>query len=113
MREDVEAAFETKAGFAAAGNRVGVVVLETTLDDELRELGFYRELLNRVQTMRKEIGLEYTDRIRVAVLGSERAVRLARAHEKELAREVLAVQIATDEAPRGPRRARSTSRGRA
>src|SRR5262249_28536696 len=46
LREDIEVAFETKPGFAAAGDRAGVVVLETTLDEELRELGFVRELLN-------------------------------------------------------------------
>src|SRR5208282_1829926 len=72
VREDVEAAFETKPGFAASGDRVGVVILETTLDDELKELGFVRELLNRIQTARKEMGLEYTDRIRVGARGSDR-----------------------------------------
>ena len=42
--EDVEVSFTTKEGFAAAGDRVGVVALETALDDHLRELGFLREL---------------------------------------------------------------------
>jgi isoleucyl-tRNA synthetase len=51
--EDVEVAFTTKEGFAAAGARVGVVALETALDDHLRELGFLRELQSR--------GLEYEE----------------------------------------------------
>ncbi len=98
-REDVEASFETKAGFAAAGDRVGVVILETTLDEELKDLGFFRELLNRIQAARKEMGLEYTDRIRVGVLGSERARRVVEQHAAEIAREVLAVSLSTSELP--------------
>jgi isoleucyl-tRNA synthetase len=99
VREDVEASFETKPGFAAAGDRIGVVILETTLDDELKDLGFYRELLNRIQGARKELGLEYTDRIRVGVLGSERVRRIAEQHAEELGREALATAVSTAEAP--------------
>ena len=101
VREDVEASFETKAGFAASGDRVGVVILETTLDEELKELGFARELLNRVQTLRKEMGLEYTDRIRVGILGSDRVKRIAQEHAREIASEALAVEVSTAELPSG------------
>ncbi|HEY2516038.1 MAG TPA: isoleucine--tRNA ligase [Polyangiaceae bacterium] len=99
LREDVEAAFETKPGFAAAGDRVGVVILETTLDDELKDLGFYRELLNRVQTARKEMELEYTDRIAVGVKGSARVGKIVDAHSEELGREVLATKVTVDALP--------------
>jgi isoleucyl-tRNA synthetase len=99
VREDVEAAFETNAGFAAAGERVGVVILETTLDDELRDLGLFRELLNRIQGARKDMGLEYTDRIRIGVLGSERVGRIVKAHEAELTAESLAVSVSTSDLP--------------
>jgi len=93
-RDDVEIAFETKEGFAAAGDRVGVVVLDTRLDDELKDLGFVRELLNRVQTARKEQGLEYTDRVRVSVKGSPRAEDLVRRYQELVAGECLATAIA-------------------
>ena len=46
-REDVEVEFVAKEGFAAAGDRVGVVVLDTRIDDELRDRGLLRELQNR------------------------------------------------------------------
>ncbi len=95
LRDDVEAFFETKPGFAAAGDRVGVVVLETTLDDELRDLGLAREIQNRVQTVRKEMGLEYTDRIKLAVLGSERVGRVIARDAERLSAEVLADAIST------------------
>jgi isoleucyl-tRNA synthetase len=91
-REDIEAFFETKEGFAAAGDRVGVVVLETTLDDELRDMGFARELQNKIQTARKEMGLEYTDRIRLEVGGGERTRRVLEKYGRLIAKECLVVE---------------------
>jgi isoleucyl-tRNA synthetase len=102
LRDDVEIEFVSKDGFAAAGDRVGVVVLETALDDELRDLGFLRELQSRVQAMRKDMGLEYSERIKLAIVGSDRAARVLAKYGAELAKEVLAVgEIATREAPAG------------
>ena len=67
--------------------------LDTQLDDELRDLGFVRELQNRIQTIRKEMGLEYTDRIRVGVGGSERVRRVVERYRDALAAEVLAAEV--------------------
>ena len=92
-RDDVEVELLAREGFAAAGDRAGVVVLDTRLDDELRELGFVRELLSRIQTVRKEMGLEFTDRIRVTIDGSERVKRIVAQHRESIAQEVLAVEI--------------------
>jgi isoleucyl-tRNA synthetase len=91
--EDVEVELVAKPGFAAAGDRVGVVLLDTQIDDELRDLGLVRELVNRVQTARKEMALEYTDRIRVALVGSARVARVTGKHRDVIAREVLAVEV--------------------
>jgi isoleucyl-tRNA synthetase len=93
LRDDVEMTFDPAPGFAAAADRVGSVFLETKLDDELRDLGFLRELLNRVQTMRKDWGLEYTDRIRVRIGGSARVLRVVDEHRRTVAAEVLAVDV--------------------
>jgi isoleucyl-tRNA synthetase len=101
LREDVEVTFTTKEGFSAAGDRLGVVVLETALDERLRDMGFFRELLNRVQTMRKELGLEFTDRIRLSVTGGARVTAIVEASAKELAKEVLATDVSTVAAPAG------------
>ncbi|MBX3189913.1 MAG: isoleucine--tRNA ligase [Labilithrix sp.] len=87
---DLEVTFDAKEGFAAAGERIGVVVLDTRLDDALRDLGYLRELLNRIQTARKEMALDFTDRIEVRLAGSERAERIARAHESTIKSECLA-----------------------
>jgi isoleucyl-tRNA synthetase len=90
LRDDVEVTFEPGTGFAASADRVGSVFLDTKLDEKLRNLGLLRELQNRLQNVRKEMGLEYTDRIRVALYGTERVVALVRAHEGALRAELLA-----------------------
>jgi isoleucyl-tRNA synthetase len=87
---DLEVGFDAKEGYAAAGERIGVVVLDTRLDDALRDLGYLRELLNRVQTARKELSLDLVDRIHVAFAGSERALRIAKVHEANIMTECLA-----------------------
>jgi isoleucyl-tRNA synthetase len=91
--EDVEIAFTTNEGFAAAGARIGVVALETALDDELRALGFLRELQSKVQAMRKDMGLEFTDRITLGLSGGPRLEALLAHHKDTLSREVLATSV--------------------
>ncbi|MDF2698098.1 MAG: Isoleucyl-tRNA synthetase, partial [Labilithrix sp.] len=98
-REDVEVAFDAKEGYAAVGDRVGVVVLETRLDDALRDLGYLRELLNRIQTARKDMGLDFVDRIKVTVAGTDRTKRVVAANEKTIGSECLAVSVACVDDP--------------
>jgi isoleucyl-tRNA synthetase len=95
VADDVEVSFEPKAGFAAAADRVGSVFFDTTLDDHLRDLGLLREIQSRVQALRKELGLEYTDRVHLSVLGGERVTHVVNTHRDALAAEVLAVEIST------------------
>jgi isoleucyl-tRNA synthetase len=70
-----------------------VVVLETALDEELRELGFLRELQSKVQAMRKDLGLEFTDRIALGLSGGPRLATVLAKHKQALSREVLAKAI--------------------
>ncbi len=100
-REDVEVQFVTKGDFAASGGRVGMVILDTKIDDELRELGLVRELQNRIQTARKELGLEYVDRIRVGVVGGEKVTQAVTKHRGTLAAEVLAIEVDVGHLPAG------------
>ena len=94
--QDVEVAYTTKPGWVAAGDRVGVIALETELDDELRDLGLLRELTSRVQTVRKEERLEFTDRIALGVVGGERTQRVVAKYGAELARVVLATKLGAE-----------------
>jgi isoleucyl-tRNA synthetase len=102
-REDVEVAFDAKDGWAAAGGRIGVVVLDTKLTDELLDLGYLRELLNRIQTARKEMGLEFVDRIAITIEGPERTQRVVKANEATISSECLAPKITVGAAGTGAR----------
>ncbi len=95
-REDVEIEFAAKEGFAAAGDRVGVVVLDTRIDAELLDRGLVNELVNRVQAARKELGLGYADRILVSIIGSERVKAVVTAFGVSIAAEVLANDVSAD-----------------
>jgi isoleucyl-tRNA synthetase len=76
-----------------------VVVLRTALSPALVEEGLYREVLNRVQTLRKELDLEYTGRIRLSLRGSAALLGAVRPRVAELARETLAVEVSLDAPP--------------
>jgi isoleucyl-tRNA synthetase len=70
-----------------------VVVLHTALSDALIEEGLFREVLNRVQTFRKELDLEYTGRIRLTLDGADRLLSAVRPRAEALGRETLAVDV--------------------
>jgi isoleucyl-tRNA synthetase len=81
-----------KDGWAVAGNGVVSIALDTTLDDDLVLEGRVFDLIHHVNNLRKERGLELTDRIRLQ-LGAGDADLLA--HADWIAREVLAVSVVT------------------
>jgi isoleucyl-tRNA synthetase len=91
--EEITVALEAKTGFAAASGPAGVVVLRTVLTPELLEEGLYREVLNRVQLLRKELELEYTGRIRLWLDGDAGLLAAVRPRVEELARETLASEV--------------------
>ncbi|MGI4737459.1 MAG: DUF5915 domain-containing protein, partial [Janthinobacterium lividum] len=68
--EDVEMRFEEVFGWLVATDGPLTVALDVTLTDELRQEGLARELVNRLQNLRKDSGLEVQDRISVALAAS-------------------------------------------
>ncbi|MBL8739606.1 MAG: isoleucine--tRNA ligase, partial [Myxococcales bacterium] len=97
--EEIEIAVDAQAGFAAAGGKAGVIVLNIQLDDELRDEGLAREIIAKVQGLRKESGLDFADRIKLHVGGSERVCRVAESQRASLASESLAVNVTVGGAP--------------
>ncbi|MRG93285.1 isoleucine--tRNA ligase [Polyangium spumosum] len=87
--EEIEVVVEAGKDFAAAGGKAGVVVLHAALTDALRDEGLAREILSRVQGLRKDLSLGFTDRITLAVEGSERVLRVTRAAQDDITREAL------------------------
>ena len=69
------------------------VVLDTNLTPELIEEGFVRELISKIQTMRKEADFEVTDRIRIYVQGNEKIAEIFKKYEDKMKDEVLADEI--------------------
>ncbi len=69
------------------------VAIDPTLDEELRAEGLARELVNRVQRLRRDSGLEVTDRIRLAISGPEGVRAAALRHRPFIAGETLAVDL--------------------
>ena len=92
--EDVEVACEAAEGFAAAGDKVGVVVIHTRLTEQLIDEGLEREVLSKIQSVRKEMSLGFTERIRVAVEGSERIKKVCSDASARIGKEVLASEFA-------------------
>ena len=72
------------------------VVLDTNLTPELKEEGFVREIISKIQTMRKEAGFEVTDKIHVYTTGNQVIEGIMRVHESEIQSEVLAVDVSYD-----------------
>ncbi len=91
--EDIEIQIVEREGFAAAGDSTAVVILRTELSEELVDEGLYRDVLNRVQTLRKELELEYTQRIGLAVQGSERVERVLESRRSHFMAETLCAQL--------------------
>ncbi len=91
--EEIQVSAEAAPGFAAETGRIGVVVLHTTLSEALVDEGLLRELVSRVQAARKDLGLEFSARIRIWLHGSERLVRVARSGERHLSQECLATDV--------------------
>ena len=77
------------------------VALELSLDNELRDEGWAREIVHAVQAARREAGLEVSDRITLSLDGDRELLAAARAHEPYIAGETLAVDVGYDGNPRG------------
>jgi len=89
VREEArgELAVQSEAGYVAA--------LDPALDDALRREGLARELVSRIQRLRRDAGLAVSDRIRLAVAGSDPVLEAAAAYADYIMHETLAVDVGT------------------
>ncbi len=84
-------------GFAFAGEGEIGVVLDTHITEELKEEGFLREILSKVQNMRKESGFEVADKINLYVSGNNTLNAIVKKYEDEIKVETLSVKVMYDE----------------
>ncbi len=92
--EDVEVTMAQTEGYACQRYGGITVALETILTPALIEEGFVREIISKVQTMRKENGFEVTDHIAVGLAGNDKLMDIVRRNEDFLRRIVLADKVA-------------------
>ena len=90
---DVDIISEDIPGWLVGNEGNLTVALDITLTDDLRNEGMARELVNRIQNIRKKSGLEITDRIRVQIEPNEAATKAVEAFGDYIARQVLADEI--------------------
>ncbi len=88
--DDVLIGVVAQGDYEAASSPVAVVALATTLTDDLRSECLVRELTNRVQNLRKELDLGYTQRIRLRITGEPGVIEALQHHGKHLEQETLA-----------------------
>ena len=95
--EDIEVRLQAKEGWAAAQGRGVVVVLATELTPELISEGWMRDLVRVIQDQRKELGCEFTDRIKIGVVTESAELRTAiEQFQKYVTQETLAEAIACE-----------------
>jgi len=93
LTEDVEVIRTEKEGVAVEVDGPVAVALDTTLTPDLLDEGFAREIVNKIQNMRKTSGFEVTDRIRVRIASTERLKVAVDRFEDFIRHETLAREI--------------------
>jgi len=84
-------------GYVSESDGETSVVLDTNLTPELIEEGFVREIISKIQTMRKEAGFEVMDKIVVYAHGNDKIQDVMKAHKDEIKSEVLADEMVLGE----------------
>ncbi len=95
--EDVNVSRQIKEGLIALNDQHLVVAIETCLSPELLLEGLAREIINKVNTMRKEEGYDVSDRIRIILNTTDRVKSCFEQHGKLIQNEVLAVSVDFEE----------------
>lgn len=97
-KDDVLIEATQKEGFVAETDRGITVVIDTNLSPELIEEGFVREIISKLQTMRKEAGFEVQNHINVYYFGNDVVAGVISRNEEEIKSEVLGESISQQKA---------------
>ena len=102
MLEEVEITSEDIEGWLVASKGALTVALDITITTELEEEGVARELVNRVQNIRKESNFDVTDRINLTIEKSAWIESAVKHHEKYICSEILAENLFIEERINNP-----------
>ena len=92
-KEDLLIAAKKKEGYVAQENNGITVILDTTLTEELIKEGYVRELVSKIQQMRKDSGFDVVDHIKVSIECDDELSATVKEYEKEIKEDVLANEI--------------------
>ena len=93
--EDLLIEMTKKEGFESLGDHGVTVVMDKNLTPELIEEGNVREIISKIQTMRKDSGFEVMDNIKVAFSGNDTVIGIAERNSAEILDETLGVELLT------------------
>ncbi len=93
FREDLLIESAQTEGYVSENDNGATVVLDTNLSEELLEEGFVREIISKIQTMRKEADFEVMDKIAVTYEGTEKAEKIFADNQTAVGDETLAVSV--------------------
>ena len=96
-KEDLLIDMAQMDGYVSEGDNEATVVLDTNLTEELIEEGFVREIISKIQTMRKEAGFEVMDKIVIYETGSDKVTEILNKFGETIKEEVLAVNLVLGE----------------
>ena len=99
--ENLLVTMQGKEGYAFSGEGEIGVVLDTTITPELQEEGYVREVLSKVQNMRKEKGFEVLDNITLYVANNEKIENVVKKYEEIIKHDTLALEIKYNETRSG------------
>ena len=92
-KDDLLIDMAQKEGYVSQADNNMTVVLDTNLTEELIEEGFVREVISKIQTMRKEADFEVTDKIVIYVSGNDKVSDIVKANAENIKGDVMAVDI--------------------
>lgn len=95
--EDIQIKKETTGDLVALSSNEFTITLDLNLTDELMLEGFARELVNKINTMRKSEGFEITDRVHIKIETTPRVKQSFEEHKEYICHEVLASSVSFDE----------------
>jgi isoleucyl-tRNA synthetase len=110
--EEVLVSGREKEGFASAEENGVVVTVSTEMTPELEREGLAREIVHRIQNLRKEAGFEIADRIRVYYSGDDALREALSVHDAYVRSETLAVDVVESVPPKGAHAETATLDGR-
>ena len=98
-KEDLLIESAKTPGYESAADYGITVVIDTNLTEELIEEGFVREIVSKIQTMRKDSGFEVMDHINIYVSDNDRVAAIAEKNNDSIKRETLGIELVIGKTP--------------